>query len=88
MTETEKLIEIYNQLEDAGLMVVSGKKESAELMVSRDVVPVVRCKDCKHCYKSSGSSTGYRCRVWGVCDTDCEVYLNYFCSYGERRTHE
>ena len=51
----------------------------------KNTVPVVRCKDCKHCYKSSGSSTGYRCRVWGVCDTDCEVYLNYFCSYGERK---
>ena len=47
MAETEKLVEIYKQLESAGLMVVAGKKDSAELMVSHDVVPVVRCKDCK-----------------------------------------
>lgn len=50
-----------------------------------DVVPVVRCKDCKHkgwvqepCH---GKSVDY-CKIW-----DCTL-LNLeatFCSYGERR---
>ena len=53
-----------------------------------DAVEVVRCKDCKHCYKSTSSSTNYRCKVWGVYDTDCEVTPEHFCSYGERKDNE
>ena len=51
-----------------------------------EAVEVVRCKDCKHCYESAFSSTGYRCRIWGAYDTDCVVNPDVFCSYGERRT--
>ena len=58
---------------------------TADMLIANDVVPVVRCKDCKHSYKSSGSSTGYRCKVWGVYDTDCEVTPDNFCAYGERK---
>ena len=43
----EKLIEIYRKLENAGLMVTAGKKSAAELMVSHNVVPIVRCYECK-----------------------------------------
>lgn len=50
-----------------------------------DAVEVVRCKDCKHCYKATFSSTGYRCKVWGVYDKDCEVTPEHYCSYGERK---
>ena len=46
MTEVEKLIEIYQRLEDAGLMVVGGKRDSAELMVSQGVVIPTRCEKC------------------------------------------
>lgn len=73
MTEQEKLIEIYNQLEDAGLMVTAGKKDMAELMVSHDVVPVVRCKDCDWWDK-------------GLCG---RLYLyrdeDFYCAHGVRR---
>lgn len=48
LAEVEKLIEIYRQLETDGLMVTAGKKSAAELMVANDVVPVVRCKNCKY----------------------------------------
>lgn len=48
LTEQEQLIKIYQQLENAGLMVTAGKKSAAELMVSHDVIAVVRCKDCKY----------------------------------------
>ena len=49
-----------------------------------DAVEVVRCKECERSYKSSASSTGYRCKRWGVYDTDCDCNPNGFCSYGER----
>jgi hypothetical protein len=42
-----------------------------------DVVPVVRCKDCKHYWKNV-NTFGYD----GVCTT---VSDNDFCSHGERR---
>ena len=54
----------------------------ADYLMDNDVVPVVRCKDCKH-YGNYG-------RVW-----DCRNYSgmhlpndNDFCSYGERREGE
>ena len=53
-----------------------------------DAVEVVRCKDCKHCYKATFSSTGYRCKVWGVYDKDCEVTPGHYCSYGERKDND
>jgi hypothetical protein len=51
-----------------------------------DLVEVVRCKDCKHSYKSSGSTTGYRCCRWGIYDEDCDCDSNGFCHKGERRS--
>lgn len=83
MTETEKLIEIYNHLEDAGLMVTAGKKDTAELMVSHDVVPVVRCKDCtSYCSFEISKMYGKMqyCSLTGLPTDPCD-----FCSYGERR---
>ena len=89
MTEVEKLIEIYRQLENAGLMVTAGKKSAAELMVSHDVVPVVRCKECKHYDNSEGI-------FW--CHLNSKFYPggmdwhsfpeDGYCSYGERKDNE
>jgi hypothetical protein len=50
-----------------------------------DAEEVVRCHECQQSYKSSGSSTGYRCKVWGVYDQDCDCDPNGFCHKGERR---
>ena len=63
MTESEKLMELYIRLEDAGLMVTAGKKAAAKLMVDHDVVVVTRCQNCGwwHRYKSGDLSRG-------VCD--------------------
>ena len=81
MTEVEKLIEIYKKVEDAGLMVIAGKKDSAELMVSHDVVPVVRYKDCKH---REVVGQGYRwCKAWERLQTMGD---DGFCCFGERST--
>lgn len=56
-----------------------------------DVVPVVRCKDCKHVYcriyhgwqEPIYTCTHLRSR-WNT-DNDLEVNPDGFCSYGERR---
>ena len=49
-----------------------------------DAVEVVRCKDCEHSYKSSGSSTGYKCECWGVYDIDCECNPDGHCYNGRK----
>lgn len=45
-----------------------------------DVMPVVRCKDCKHSYDDISGL----CCSHGVC-VDCNVPEDFFCSYGERK---
>lgn len=81
MAEVEKLIEIYRQLENAGLMVTAGKKSAAELMVSHDVVPVVRCKDCKS--KHEYSQAQFYCYLTGM-----PIDEDDFCSCGERKDND
>ena len=55
----------------------------ADYLMDNNVVPVVRCKDCKHFYTDEyyGATT---------CDHNCivEPDNNDFCSYGERREGE
>ena len=50
-----------------------------------DAVPVIRCKDCKHCRRelAQGKWEG-SCRYWNT----HSVMLNDFCSYGEREDNE
>jgi hypothetical protein len=50
-------------------------------IVEEDVVPVVRCKDCKHCIYISYACGDVRC---GKLHTDF-ITENSFCSYGEKR---
>ena len=55
----------------------------ADYLLDNDVVPVVRCKDCKH---MKIDRNGYRwCLVWtGInCMGD-----DGFCNYGERKDNE
>ena len=59
----EKLIEIHKQLEADGLMVTAGKRTAAELLVSRDVVPVVRCEDCRFSVDEDGEGWLW-CNAW------------------------
>lgn len=48
-------------------------KDIVETLPAADVVEVVRCKDCKECYK-------------GWCELDdVHVKDDHYCSYGERR---
>lgn len=51
-----------------------------EQFPAADVMPVVRCKDCKHSYDDISGL----CCSHGVC-VDCNVPEDFFCSYGERK---
>lgn len=44
-----------------------------------EVPPVVRCKECKHCYEAIDSLV---C-AYGPC-VDCTVPEDFYCKYGER----
>ena len=49
-----------------------------------DVVPVVRCRDCKRCYFADNrvpDEQGWVCEI----NSSEPVNLNGFCSYGERK---
>ena len=81
----DDLIEYIRCLENNYNVAVSFNENQARYIESLGITEVVRCKDCKHSYKSSGSSTRYRCECWGVYDIDCEVTPEHFCSYGERK---
>ena len=78
MANEKRLIELMRSFENKHNSVVPDKEGLAEHLIANDVVPVVRCKDCKR-YSQSGL---------------CNLYLNVshemkpddFCSYGERRT--
>ena len=56
--------------------------DNAEYLIANDVVPVVRCKDCKHCRKDA---------FFDYCDKYSRpfdklyVEKDHFCSYGERK---
>jgi hypothetical protein len=56
---------------------------------TEDAVPVVRCKDCKHCLRHTVplGTYGY-CNHFGYYDYAPEVHPDDFCSYGERREVE
>ena len=55
----------------------------ADHLIENDVVPVVRCKDCKHRYAPT------RCALWYGTVNDQEYFVErgeeFYCSYGERK---
>lgn len=75
-------VEVTNRL----ATMTDAKREIAE-MPAADVVPVVRCKDCKHfnfehmeC-ENEAVSTDHE----GGASYSLNFYLDDFCSYGERK---
>ena len=57
-------------------------REIIESVPAADVVPVVRCKDCKHAYINSFSAAS----GVALCSSSAKVMQqDDFCSYGERR---
>ena len=68
-------IEKRKLLSDAAAALEATEKRIAELEAV-DVVPVVRCKDCKH-------YDGKWCLLLDMVNSDMG---DWFCAYGERRT--
>lgn len=55
--------------------------EKFEVKRNVDVVPVVRCKDCKYLVNATVNDNGFL-----ICDiSDMEITPDDFCSYGERK---
>lgn len=40
---------------------------------------VIHCSECRHCFKSRRSKTGYACEVWGYDDFADDTVLDGFC---------
>lgn len=59
-------------------------KEALSRVPNIDAVPVVRCKDCKWCEKSSVTDMCICTHKFGLIDP----ILDDYCSYGERREDE
>ena len=56
-------------------------RSTADLLIENDVLPVVRCKDCKYWQDNNDGYPHEECR-WGHGETPD---ANDFCSYGERK---
>ena len=85
MTDREKLIEIYNKLEDEGLAVIAGKKAMADIMIANGVTIPKRGHWVIHSSGKRSDTTNWaecsECHVCGspqwkvcpVCETKMEV---------------
>ncbi len=57
------------------------EQEVEKIVDAMPSIDIVRCKECKHRYRS-----GYRGDEYWVCDfMDAKIKDDDFCSYGERR---
>ena len=80
MVMREKLIEVMKDTRANAAWHRWGYEESADYLIENNVVPVVRCMNCKHCIKTFASYTKIAC-IKGV--NWRAVEPNHFCSYGE-----
>lgn len=94
MTERENLIQLLKNDNCPSPMLCSGKckyvssadchaERLADLLIENDVVEVVRCKDCLHCYEESEVFEIPQCFLH-----DIPVYPDDFCSYGKKRRQD
>ena len=77
----DRLVELLNVVGDSNIT-DNEVKIVADYLLTNDVVPVVRCKDCKWLYKPSLLCTHKRNRVF---NTGIKRDFNCYCSYGERK---
>lgn len=47
---------------------------------------IIYCYECKHCFNSRRSPTGYACEVWGSEDFASPTILGGFCHKAKPRT--
>ena len=84
---SEKLIELMRSFENKCNSIVPDKNGLAECLMANDVVPVVRCKDCKS-WKCLREDRGLCKHPTFTLDDDTIDPLTEpddFCSYGERK---
>ena len=72
-------IEVINQGRLTKLIEADVAESGLKSIPAADVVPVVRCRDCKHDI-SSQFDTAARCNLWG-----CLKPKRGFCDAGKRR---
>ena len=82
MQERERLIEILSRKVypregiDPAVVV-------ADYLLDNDIVPVVRCRECKYAKNAKVNKKGYR-----ICPAShMEIVDDDYCSYGERETN-
>ena len=85
----EKLIEVMKDTRANAAWHRWSYEESADYLIKNDVVPGVRCKDCRHCSRDENiiGAYGY-CYHFGCYAHEPMVEANDFCSYGERKDNE
>lgn len=74
-----------NAVENAPIELFQSEWEEIEEAINAapvaDVVPVVRCKDCKYLVNATVNDNGFL-----ICEiSDMEITPDDFCSYGERK---
>lgn len=77
----KKLIDLLIAAQD--LITLSRK---ADFLIASDVVPVVRCKDCKWYRIAPIDNVPYCCHESGYCGEHMKGL--FFCAYGERKDND
>ena len=77
----DRLVELLNVAVGDSNITDNEVKIVADYLLTNDVVPVVRCKDCKWLYKPSLLCTHKRNRVF---NTGIKRDFNCYCNYGEK----
>lgn len=98
MTEYIERDALLNDLEAAekhggmGMIIANTLKQYVKRVPSADVVPVVRCKECKYSYKSwlSDILGGIWCTFWQKTQgkTWTMMHFDDFCSHGAKKDLE
>lgn len=85
--ELENLRQYYKMHDDCEELVAKKCKKAVSALPAADVVPLVRCCECKH-YREIRTKRYKnlicRCTRMGKHDMDYPVRPDDFCSYGER----
>lgn len=48
---------------------------------------IIHCEDCRHCFESRRSKTGYKCEVWGYDDFADDTIPDGYCHKAKLKTY-
>lgn len=86
LIDRRKLVsDFWKGVEDCAILSYDDTEELMENAPTVDAVEVVRCRDCKRCFKHTTKRN--RQKMW-ICmrnEVDVCVRPDDFCSYGERK---